>query len=447
MLKFNFKNIGKISEAQIELGKLTILCGPNNSNKTYLSYIIYGFLKQIKLFFQCTVDDDFFENLMKSGTAEYDLMSNFDNFINDIHRFSKKFSENLASYFSVKREIFGNSLVNFDIKKEDLILDSVRRGVAIFGDQCRVFFHKEKDSTKVKFVYQERENENDFGNKQKVPKDILRKIVGEQLANIFLMNSLPRPFVITSERTGIELFYKYIEINKRLQFDNADNMEIEDSRFCVPINDNIEVMKEIDEIVKKRSSINDGNKLVDAMTDIMGGRCIAQDKQLFFKVRDGEKECVVPMQLSSSSVKSLYLLELYLRHLASVGDILIIDEPELNLHPDNQRKIASLLVKLVNSGVNVFITTHSDYVVREINNRIVLGNSSGNEKKMIMERYGVTDDELLKLHNVVAYCVNKNGDVKQIPVTSRGVELEEFDAIINSANEFSDDVYNFVWKP
>ena len=66
---------------------------------------------------------------------------------------------------------------------------------------------------------------------------------------------------------------------------------------------------------------------------------------------------------------------------------------------------------------------------------------------MIMERYGVTDDELLKLHNVVAYCVNKNGDVKQIPVTSRGVELEEFDAIINSANEFSDDVYNFVWKP
>lgn len=52
--------------------------------------------------------------------------------------------------------------------------------------------------------------------------------------------------------------------------------------------------------------------------------------------------------------------------------MLIIDEPELNLHPDNQRKMAGLLARLVNCGVKVLVTTHSDYLIRELNNRVML---------------------------------------------------------------------------
>jgi predicted ATPase len=58
--------------------------------------------------------------------------------------------------------------------------------------------------------------------------------------------------------------------------------------------------------------------------------------------------------------------------LAQEGDFIIIDEPELNLHPDNQRKIARWLVRVVNAGFKVMITTHSDYIIREFNNLIML---------------------------------------------------------------------------
>lgn len=56
----------------------------------------------------------------------------------------------------------------------------------------------------------------------------------------------------------------------------------------------------------------------------------------------------------------------------------MIDEPELNLHPSNQRVIARFLAKLVNSGIRVIVSTHSDYFVKEINSLIMLHGVSEN---------------------------------------------------------------------
>jgi|GEM_PF-3430583 len=40
---FEFKNLGAIKEAQIEMGKLTVISGKNNTGKTYLTYATLGF--------------------------------------------------------------------------------------------------------------------------------------------------------------------------------------------------------------------------------------------------------------------------------------------------------------------------------------------------------------------------------------------------------------------
>lgn len=44
-MKTVFKNIGPISEAELELKDLTIIAGANNTGKTYLVYTLYGFLR------------------------------------------------------------------------------------------------------------------------------------------------------------------------------------------------------------------------------------------------------------------------------------------------------------------------------------------------------------------------------------------------------------------
>ena len=73
------------------------------------------------------------------------------------------------------------------------------------------------------------------------------------------------------------------------------------------------------------------------------------------------------MEESSGAVRSLLEIGFYLRHVAQRGDLLMVDEPELNLHPENQRRVARLFVCLISLGIRVFITTHSDYIVKEFN--------------------------------------------------------------------------------
>lgn len=89
------------------------------------------------------------------------------------------------------------------------------------------------------------------------------------------------------------------------------------------------------------------------------------------------------MYFSSSATKSLIELFFYIQHSAQKDDLLIIDEPELNLHPDNHMKIARLLAHLLNKGINIFITTHSDYLVKEINNLIRLNHNITDKNKIL----------------------------------------------------------------
>ena len=42
---YRFTNIGPVKDATLELGRLTVIAGRNNTGKTYVSYSLYGFLK------------------------------------------------------------------------------------------------------------------------------------------------------------------------------------------------------------------------------------------------------------------------------------------------------------------------------------------------------------------------------------------------------------------
>ena len=44
-MTFQFKNIGPVKKAELELGDLTVIAGRNNTGKTYIVYTLYGFLK------------------------------------------------------------------------------------------------------------------------------------------------------------------------------------------------------------------------------------------------------------------------------------------------------------------------------------------------------------------------------------------------------------------
>jgi predicted ATPase len=143
------------------------------------------------------------------------------------------------------------------------------------------------------------------------------------------------------------------------------------------------------------------------------------------------------MHLASSSVKALAPLVFYLRHVAQRGHFLIIDEPELNLHPDNQRKVARMLGRLARNGIKIMISTHSDYVIRELNNLIMLNSDRQGE---LCKKYGYRNDEVLSSNNVGAYLFDAN-NAREIPVKPTGIEVETIDREINQLNQVAQDLF------
>lgn len=74
-----------------------------------------------------------------------------------------------------------------------------------------------------------------------------------------------------------------------------------------------------------------------------------------------------PMARASSMLSELAPLLLLLKSPLNV-DHLTIDEPEAHLHPEMQVRVASFLAKLVNEGMQIVLTTHSDFFVSQFNN-------------------------------------------------------------------------------
>lgn len=88
----------------------------------------------------------------------------------------------------------------------------------------------------------------------------------------------------------------------------------------------------------------------------------------------------VCMTRASSAVSELAPVVLFLRGVLAIGDTLTIEEPEAHLHPAAQTHVAVALARLVRAGVRVIITTHSEWLLKEIGNLMregVLAEESG----------------------------------------------------------------------
>ncbi len=102
---------------------------------------------------------------------------------------------------------------------------------------------------------------------------------------------------------------------------------------------------------------------------------------------------------TSSMVSELAPLILFLKHLVTPGDLLILEEPESHLHPKAQLQMARGIARLVNAGVNVLITTHSNDLTGQINNLISMSNVSEEKAKPL----GLKQEECLRPDQVSAY--------------------------------------------
>jgi len=245
--------------------------------------------------------------------------------------------------------------------------------------------------------------------------------------------------LLPAERAGLNLFYPELNAYRThiLHKQRKDNFII--SKYPKPIADYIDWLNLITYYKNQKSELF-STYSTTLQNNILGGS-YSFDETNSINFHLNNQQDTLPLHLTSSTVKTYFGLWFYLQHMAQEGDVLMIDEPELSLHPKNQRNIARLFAQLVNKGIKIVISTHSDYIVREFNNLIMLAHAPNEEvKKQLMDKYGYTEDELLTKDKVGAYLF-ANNTIQNMEITDEGIIATTFDEVIRELNLSSDDIY------
>ena len=459
--KFRFRNIGPVKDAELELGDLTVIAGRNNTGKTYIVYTLYGFLKMWKRFSQWFVLPEenrpdvelpsrqdwkrFGRQLAESGRCSFPL----DDKALDLQQkailrhVTQGFSEQaLSDVFSSRHGNFEESSIEIVRNREEF---KSPRSYTREGGSAKVSI--KYDGSRVAVTLDEVES-------QRSP-DWLAGYVAHHYVVFLLETLFPDPFILSAERLGISLFYRELDFSKNQLIDllqkmgddkNRDRLspyrfiERTTSRYALPIKDNIDYTRNIPDLRGRKSKIYK-DKLFDDIKDMMGGYYGASSDDIRFisKARGKGRSFNIPLHLASSSVRGLSDLYFFLRHVAGSNHLLIIDEPESHLDTANQIQLARLLARFVKGGLKVLITTHSDYLIKEINNLVMLSKPFA-DKDSVLRKLKYRADDFLEPESVRAYVAENNG-LSKCDVDGFGMDMpvfdETIDAINNAANELA----------
>ncbi len=135
------------------------------------------------------------------------------------------------------------------------------------------------------------------------------------------------------------------------------------------------------------------------------------------------KDLSIPLRSTSSMISGLAPLLIYLRD-TKPGDLVIIEGPESHLYPDAHRVMAKVLARLVNSGIKVMVTTHSDFLVGQVDN-LMRASRLNDPEELGMERY-----DLIKEGDVSVYYFDDENVLHEIPVGEDGVDHDVFADVV-----------------
>lgn len=187
--------------------------------------------------------------------------------------------------------------------------------------------------------------------------------------------------MLTVERNSIYTFKTELSLSRNelidhiqqsdgSEFDIFDILNKSSRRYPQAVRRSLQIANDLENVQKYDSKFAPVAELIEKDL-LMGEVNMTKNGDVEFHAENMAKNRRLPFHLSSSIVKTMASLVIYLRHIARIGDVLIIDEPEMNFHPDVQVVLARIFAILATRGLRIVVSTHSDYIIRELNNLIM----------------------------------------------------------------------------
>ena len=421
-MKISVENYGPIAKAEnIELCPLTVFVGPSNTGKSYLAILIYALFKPFETgrFILSGFRKTGGENSQKLTFDAEPIAGNvFDLLTETLEEKTKDiklsdFPEELQQW--VNEEIAKAAEQNFQQEISRCMGMSQKEGRSI---NTRLKLNLEDDQKRLMLApsltppKMEIKNPNLVGNIMDrligfmhLQKDLAQEIA-KRMFLYFISEKILHPhgevksFYLPAARTGIMQSQRAIAGALVQQANFAET-----ETFSVPTLSGIvsDFLQEIIAMDTNEIPCPEVEKIAREMErDILHGsiKSKSPESNQYPQFSYQQNGVEVPLLRSSSMVSELAPVVLFIRHRVEKGDLLIIEEPEAHLHPEAQRNIAKAVVHLVQAGVRVMVTTHSDYFLDQLANYVRVSKLKQNER-------GDQPLPLLKEDQIGVYVFNK----------------------------------------
>ena len=310
-IKLEINNIGPIHNASIDLAKLNIIGGANSSGKSTSSRLLFCFL-----FSSSRDGDDYYQNLIASTDNKASVSE--DGASTDSMDRNEEFIEVMYKIF----------LSEFDYSPVD---SDYGIGTASFKGTAD-------------------ENNNDFDWNLYVGQDLSGTEIEKNdenpvfLGNVVYLDSIS-PLEVIRLKDNLNIPYHFRSLFNKLSYKSDRKVSLEE---------------------KERLAV-----FQEKVNEILGGKFEydferESDDEKGFKFKRGDVS--FSMKNSSSGLKQIGTIQMLLNNNQLLeNDFLIIDEPQVNLHPEWQVKLAEILVLLVKElNITIYINSHSPHFIEAL---------------------------------------------------------------------------------
>ncbi|WP_455035880.1 AAA family ATPase [Leptotrichia massiliensis] len=393
-MKLLIRNVGKLKEADVEINGITVIAGENNTGKSTVSKTLFslfsGFynlnekISLTRLGNTRTIFLRFMENINKESA---EILNNVSNEL-----------VNNSDYKNNKTKIFELIRRNKNFISEKDLKDITKKIIDILNIKDAEYL-----KNMVSYVLNNEFNNqintigsNDFG-------EIILKIKEEEIKIKIKSNE------ITIENK-INLRAKVIYIDDPFVIDNLNDYKLRDVRYLENHKENLET-----KLVRENTEINISEKIIiedklkkitEKLEEVINGKIKFNQGKWIYELENNNE---LNLKNLSAGLKSFAILKRLVENgnLEEKG-IVILDEPEIHLHPEWQIKFAELIVLLQKEfGMHILLTTHSPYFLKaiqvyskkyEISDKCKYYMSELNgEQAILVDKTSKTDDLFYKL--------------------------------------------------
>lgn len=359
-MKLSIKNVGKLKEADVEINGITVITGENDTGKSTVGKVLWsvfnGFYEIDEKVYnekvselEKIIDEIIKENVYKNLSTDYN--SFFEIFNSTREKIAIEFLKGNKNYSEDEIKIIINNY------KKDLKIENISKFVQEINETLKI-----SDKEIIKVIVSRVMNK-EFHNQ-------INAVFSKEKMNIgeISLKIKDKEIDLKIENNEISDVQNYFLINKETMYiDNPfilDSYDFEDENHQAHLATNVFSENEnsvISEIKVKKKL----NNIYQKLNSVLSGEILENKNSKFIYRKNGED---IDLKNLSTGLKTFAIIKMLLQNgtLEENGTI-ILDEPEIHLHPEWQLKFAELIVLLQKEfGMHILLTTHSPYFLNAI---------------------------------------------------------------------------------